>query len=182
MVDEFVAKKEQWIKKKQSTLTHKPALIEENRIQLLGNSLRIRRICGSHPLVYYSEDTFYVQYEKKEQCDKLIQAYLDQLCDDIFHDIALLTCKRLKAYHISMPQIKLRMMKSQWGNCKPTLGQITPVSYTHLDVYKRQVKGRPFFDQIALAVSLMEMDPDAGMGIDGDPGIHLYMAAQRIAV
>ena len=125
MVDEFVAKKEQWIKKKQSTLTHKPALIEENRIQLLGNSLRIRRICGSHPLVYYSEDTFYVQYEKKEQCDKLIQAYLDQLCDDIFHDIALLTCKRLKAYHISMPQIKLRMMKSQWGNCKPTLGQIT---------------------------------------------------------
>ena len=40
------------------------------------------------------------------------------------------------------------------------------------DVYKRQ----------ALAVSLMEMDADAGMGIDGDPGIHLYMAAQRIAV
>ena len=44
------------------------------------------------------------------------------------------------------------------------------------------VKGRPFFDQIALAVSLMEMDADAGMGIDGDPGIHLYMAAQRITV
>lgn len=125
MVDAFVAEKEQWILKKLQGVSRKPSLIEENRIQLLGNSLRIRRIQSSHALVYYSEDTFYVQYEKKEQCEQLIRSYLDQLCIDIFHDIALLTCKRMRAYHIPMPQIKLRLMKSQWGNCKPAQQLIT---------------------------------------------------------
>lgn len=124
-IDSFIIEKQEWIKKKQCTIRHKPALIEENHIQLLGKSLRIRRICSKHPLVYYSDDTFYIQYEKKEQCEKLIQEYLDQLCHDIFYDIALLTCKRLKAHHVSMPMIKLRYMKSQWGNCKPAQNVIT---------------------------------------------------------
>lgn len=124
-IDAFIIQKEDWIKKKQCSIHHKTALIEENHIQLLGKSLRIRRICSKHPLVYYSDDTFYVQYEKKEQCEKLIQDYLDQLCHDIFYDIALLTCKRLRAQQIMMPQIKLRYMKSQWGNCKPSQHLIT---------------------------------------------------------
>ncbi|MFR9256048.1 MAG: YgjP-like metallopeptidase domain-containing protein [Merdibacter sp.] len=122
MVDEFVAKKEQWIKKAEHA-DAQSALIEENRIQLLGNSLRIRRICGSHPLVYYSEDTFMYSMRKRNSA-KLIQVYLDQLCDDIFHDIAL-NVQALKGHHISMPQSA--GMKSQWGNCAvgPDAEQVT---------------------------------------------------------
>lgn len=124
-IDEFVSSKEQWIRKKLEAIDEKQPLIGDSHIQLLGNTLRIRRIYGNHPVVYYSEDTFYVQYKHLSQCDKLIQDYLDQLCYDIFNDIALLTCKRLQAFQVPMPQIKLRMMKSQWGNCKPAQQQIT---------------------------------------------------------
>lgn len=80
---------------------------------------------GGTPLVYYSADTFYVQYQRIEQCETLITKYLDQLCRDIFSDIAQLTCRRMKEYHLEMPTIRLRTMKSQWGNCKPAQKVIT---------------------------------------------------------
>lgn len=124
-IDAFVLKKEDWIRSKQEEIEDSPTLMDDEHIQLLGKSLRIRRMPSKHPLVYYSDETFYIQYEKKEQCGKLVQEYLDQLCYDIFYDISLLTCKRLKAYGIAMPLLKIRLMKSQWGNCRPAKKQIT---------------------------------------------------------
>lgn len=124
-IDDFVAAKAPWIRRQQQQLAKQPALMDERHILLLGNPLKIRRIKGRHPLVYYSEDTFYIQYVKREQCDRICRDYLNQLCQDIFNDIALLTYKRLKGYGIEMPVIKLRAMKSQWGNCKPQRKEIT---------------------------------------------------------
>lgn len=124
-VDEFVDRRADWIRERLRHVHNAQSLREEDRIVLLGTTLKIRRVKAAHPLVYYSADIFYVQYQREEQCETLITKYLDQLCHDIFSDIAQLTCRRLKEYHLQMPEIKLRKMKSQWGNCKPAKNVIT---------------------------------------------------------
>ena len=124
-IDEFVDSRAEWIRERLKHVHSEQEMREEDRIVLLGNTLKIRRVKAADPLVYYSADTFYVQYQRIEQCETLITKYLDQLCRDIFSDIAQLTCRRMKEYHLEMPTIRLRTMKSQWGNCKPAQKVIT---------------------------------------------------------
>ena len=52
-IDEFVDSRAEWIRERLKHVHSEQEMREEDRIVLLGNTLKIRRVKAAHPLVYY---------------------------------------------------------------------------------------------------------------------------------
>lgn len=126
-IDDFVARKGTWIAKHQKTLDeqHKRCVINDHMIVLFGNTLKIKKTVSKTNQVYYDDKYLYVQYQKNCDPQKLICNFIDQTCKDVFNDVALLTCELLKDYNLTLPEIKVRDMKTKWGSCIPAKHSIT---------------------------------------------------------
>ena len=126
-IDDFVSSKVSWIVKHQKSMQERSqkSMIDDKHIILFGNSLKIRKTTGKYNHVSYDKDTLYVQCREQADPEKVIRQFLDKLCRDVFLDIATLTFRSLRDYHLEFPDVKIRDMKSRWGSCTPAKNSIT---------------------------------------------------------
>ena len=126
-IDDFVSSKVSWIVKHQKSMQERSqkSMIDDKHIVLFGNSLKIRKTTGKYNHVSYDKDTLYVQCREQADPEKVIRQFLDELCRDVFLDIATLTFRSLSDYHLEFPDVKIRDMKSRWGSCTPAKNSIT---------------------------------------------------------
>lgn len=126
-VDEFVASKGTWIAKHQQNIEdqQKHCVISHDMIVLFGNTLKIKRTIAKLNQVSYDDKFLYVQHKKNTDPNNVIKTFIDQTCKDVFTDVAVLTCDLLKDYKLTLPEIKVRDMKSKWGSCIPAKHSIT---------------------------------------------------------
>ena len=118
-IDDFITRKIKWIKNAQYKISQKkkPVLLNEEEITLFGKKLKIKTIISNDNYIYYDDTFLYVLHRNSKQANILIQEFLSQLCHDVFHDITKMTIRKMKYHPVPYPEIKIRSMKRQWGNC-----------------------------------------------------------------
>ena len=126
-IDDFVASKGAWIVKHLQSVEemNQHCILSDHMITLFGNPLKIKKSVAKVNQVSYDDKYLYVQYKSNCDPEKVIRNFLDQLCKDVFLDVATLTCRTLQEYKISLPEIKIRDMKTKWGSCMPAKHTIT---------------------------------------------------------
>lgn len=126
-IDDFVSSKITWIKKHQEAAlqSHRRVMLSENSMMLFGREYKIKYSKGTYNHVCYDDNIVQVMLKEGADKDKVIQKFIDKLCKDIFHDIAMITHHMLKDYRLEEPTIKIRTMSSRWGSCIPVKKQIT---------------------------------------------------------
>ncbi len=126
-IDEFVANKIQWIRKHQEAIAkrNQRVLRSDNELVLFHETYRIQYQTGAFNHVRYGNGIVTVTLKEGADKERVINRFLDKLCNDVFTDIATITLQKLADYHLPMPTIKIRTMKSRWGSCMPAKQQIT---------------------------------------------------------
>lgn len=126
-IDEFVSSKISWIKKQQAEMLKRVqrVVLDENSMMLFGKSYKIKTTLGKYNHVCYDDTCINVMLKQGADQEKVIQTFIDKLCRDVFSDIAQITHKSLRDYHLEFPTIKIRTMTSRWGSCIPAKNQIT---------------------------------------------------------
>lgn len=126
-IDDFVSGKISWIRKQQEQMQQRSqkVMLSENSMMLFGREYKIKYSKGKYNHVGYDDNIVYVILKEGANKDKVMQAFIDKLCKDIFMDIAFITHRMLKEYRLVFPTIKFRMMTSRWGSCVPAKHQIT---------------------------------------------------------
>lgn len=130
-IDAFLKEKISWILKQQSRQMKRYSrvftdcmqqqefyifdqLISIVCVQSNQNSLRINE---NEMIVYYKHD--------REECNKTINKYLRQLCEQRFIEVVERYVALLSDYQLPMPIVKYRKMKSRWGSCATNQNMIT---------------------------------------------------------
>lgn len=117
-IESFITLKKNWIMKHlQKVESAQQPLIDENEIMLFGKRLKIKTIESNQNQITYDDCNLYVQYTKNRKPHLFIKEFLNRLCEDVFHDITKMTIRKMRYHATSLPLIKIRTMKSQWGNC-----------------------------------------------------------------
>ena len=126
-IDAFVSEKINWIIKHQEKVKQRneQVLISNEFIQLFGKVYRIQSTLGTYHHVRYQDHFVNITYRDGSDPLRVLNRFLDKLCMEVFQDIATVTHQKLTDYHLSMPTIKIREMKSRWGSCIPAKQQIT---------------------------------------------------------
>ena len=126
-IETFVCQKKNWILKHLGEVEKRKndQLITEEEIVLFGNRLKIKTMVAAENQISYDDTCVYVLHHKTKKTHTLIQDLLNQLCHDVFHDITKMTIRKMRNHPTAFPDIKIRTMKSQWGNCHPNQKYIT---------------------------------------------------------
>lgn len=126
-VDDFVSSKASWILRhqKQMEMRQSYTLCDETHIMLFGNQLRIKKTIAKYNHVCYDKHAVYIKYKENTTANQVLQTFITKLCHDVFMDILVLTQQALQDYHLPMPNLKIRDMKSRWGSCTPAKNLIT---------------------------------------------------------
>lgn len=126
-IDDFVASKYLWIQDHRDKVQHRNEVCREDAslFMLFGRELKLKHLCGSVNRVWYDDNNLYIQTKKGQNSQKLLDAFIDQQCRDVFEDIAHITRRILKEYDLPNAEIKVRRMSRRWGSCIPAKQQIT---------------------------------------------------------
>ncbi len=126
-IDDFVFDKLSWIQKHREAILRRSqrVLRSDTEMMLFGKTYQIKYSEGRFSHVSYGKNTIQVVLKEGAEKDRVVQLFLDKLCNDVYTDIAKITHRMLEDYHLTFPTIKIRRMKSRWGSCIPTKHQIT---------------------------------------------------------
>ena len=126
-IDSFVYMKKEWIMKHQKEVEQRQnrILLNDEMIVLFGRTLKIKTIVHEFNQITYDDANLYVMHRSNKKPQVLIQEFLTQLCHDVFHDVTAMTIRIMREHPTNFPEIKIRQMKSQWGNCHWKTNYIT---------------------------------------------------------
>lgn len=126
-IDAFVTRKADWLRRQQCIALRNAQTVSVNldEISLFGRMLKVKLSIGNENQISYDDRFLYVTHRSRKDPLILIHEFLDKLCHDVFQDVTRMTIHRMKSHALKMPQIKIRAMKSQWGNCRPDSACIT---------------------------------------------------------
>lgn len=130
-IDEFVMANSDkiliWLEEIEKNKNEKLNRIDENKICIVGESLNIVVEKGKNNVNKVNNNIIVAMHdvENIELKNKLLDKYINSVCEEVFLDIALEVCEMFSNYNIKMPTIRARNMKSRWGSCMPYKNIIT---------------------------------------------------------
>lgn len=134
-VDSFVGEKSEYIfkslqnfKKTEEFESQPKQYISGESFAILGRNIRLKVIEGSKEQI--KSDGVFLQLTVKDKNDfrrkeRIVKQYLDGLCKSMFSDIVHEVYPLFKKYGVSIPQVRVREMKTRWGSCLSKKGIIT---------------------------------------------------------
>ena len=134
-VDEFVRSRGKFIRSAQkrflerSTCAPKLEKYEnEEPFRLLGRDVRLKVEKGEKDAAAFDGDCLRLSVrnpEDPEKRKKLAERYLNRLSRIVFLEIMGEIHPGFLEYGVSMPQLRVRSMRTRWGSCSPARGAIT---------------------------------------------------------
>lgn len=130
-IDSFLSERLSWILKKQESQIKQHQVIfndclTQDDFYLLGERYKLICVQSNQNRVVRSEDTMYVYYKhEKQEANKTIQKFIRTHCEQVCQELVVQYVARLESYHLPMPMIKYRKMKTRWGSCATRSNMIT---------------------------------------------------------
>ncbi len=128
-LQDFVMSKRDWIiynfRKIESYYLKKESIKEKEyltgeKLMLWGNEYILMVIEASYNKVEIEENILYIYTTEKNSFKKkksLVDKYILKLAEDSFEKSLRNMLEKVKGYGVSMPEMKIRKMKSRWGSC-----------------------------------------------------------------
>lgn len=128
-IERFLRCKERFILSAITRATEKSAAsgFDGSVITLLGNDIPVSAASGSRAVVLTDDGiTVYLpQPEDQDSVRNTLERWLRTQCRRELEDMCRRVYPLFEKRGIAFPQIKLRHMVSQWGNCRPASGVLT---------------------------------------------------------
>lgn len=133
IIDSFVLSKRNWILRKQKEIKEhlrnfpKPEFTEDSLHLFLGQKYKLSLNHASKPNVELADNSIKV-FTKNFEADNiehLLYQWYANKAKLVFRDELDICFDLFEEFNISKPTIKVRRMKTMWGNCRPKTGVIT---------------------------------------------------------
>jgi predicted metal-dependent hydrolase len=99
--------------------------LKEPTVRLFGKSFRIRQVSGKTNHVSTCDNELILQTKEGADQKAVFDQFIRQYAKEVLEDIASMIILRFKEYQLTLPDIKVRTMKSSWGVCHPEKNSVT---------------------------------------------------------
>ncbi len=134
-IEDFILRKADWIEKALQRFESRGAncnkefeLADGECVKLLGKEYPIYIIPANQNHIEINDSCIYINTKYPEDKNKikvLWDKWYGLFIKDIFYEVVKEIYPKFLPYHIAMPNIKIRMMKTRWGSCSVYTGMIT---------------------------------------------------------
>lgn len=84
------------------------------QIELLGNTLKVKKTKDKINHVSYSNDQLLVQFKEKTAIETLIQAFVKSFSKDVFKDVLVMLMVDKKIETNPFPRLRIQTLKTAW--------------------------------------------------------------------
>lgn len=126
----FVHSKESWITKQiEKYRMRRQEIAAPNTVWWLGSIKPLMVKSGTKNTAEMCGDVLYLTVKdgtNQAMCDEALEQWMRQQADVIFNEqMTRIFHQVFAAYHLPMPKLHLRKMKTLWGSCTPSKNKIT---------------------------------------------------------